>query len=243
MHAGFLACLIVSKKFGYAYLGSPKCGNTQVKALLWQAEHEAGNCPALDDPMTVHVRSIDDDSPWFMSWNCPDLEERLAARSGPLFTTVRDPYERILSTYLGITAAPYDQLYFPKIGKKPGEDLSFAEFLDLIGKQRDSERDVHWMSLRGLLLWDSIRYDKVIRTENIDVEFGSFISEVVPSAKMKDQPPLGAASAERKQAVHKDERTSRLIRQIYAGDFEMLDSIARDTKARVAERSTPLRRQ
>jgi hypothetical protein len=215
-----LAATVVSRRYGYAFLGSPKCGNTTIKALLWRAEHRAGGCPPLDDEIYVHARQVDADSPFLSYYDTPDFGDVLMQPGRLIFTIVRNPYDRVVASYLGVTDQPYAQTYLPRLDLPAEPRPSLVAFLSAVRAQKWKRRDMHWMPLSTLLAPDEIAYDVILRTESLLDDFAGLLPRLIPDATVDDL-RLGAQSAPARAAVRFTPEAVNLVQDIYGRDFEL----------------------
>ena len=215
-----LAATVVSRRYGYAFLGSPKCGNTTIKALLWRAEHRAGGCPPLDDEINVHTRQVDAQSPFLSFYNTPDFAEVLIQPGRLFFTIVRNPYDRAVASYLGVAEQPYAQTHMPRLGLPAEPRPSFVEFLRAVRAQKWKRRDMHWMPLSILLAPDEIEYAAILRTESLLGDFAKLLPRLIPGATVDDL-RLGDQPDAARRSVRFTPEAVDLVQEIYGRDFEL----------------------
>ena len=227
-----LAAAVVSRRYGYAFLGSPKCGNTTIKALLWRAEHRAGGCPPLEDEIYVHTRQVDADSPFLSVYDTPGFADVLMQPGRLVFAIVRNPYDRVVASYLGVTDQPYARTYLPRLGLPDEPRPSLVEFLRAVRAQKWKRRDMHWMPLSTLLAPDEIAYDAILRTESLLGDFATLLPRLIPDAAVEDL-RLGAQPASARAGVRFTPEAVDLVQDIYGRDFELF-GYDRDPRGRLA---------
>ena len=148
-------------------------------------------------------------------------------RSRLTFCFVRNPYTRVLSAYLDKFGANLERriLFMKELGIEdpgPSPEISFAEFLELAAKQEAGAMNAHWRPQSYHLIDDDIRYDMIGRFETFSRDFTDILARIdVEISKFfvaADEHKTGVEASFAKH--YSDPLCGRLVRQMYAEDFE-----------------------
>jgi hypothetical protein len=136
------------------------------------------------------------------------------------FTSVRDPFERIVSCYLD-KVVNEESTYILREDMLDRGVQSLAAFLQFVRDQPPHERDRHCRRQVDLCFPGDIAYDLIIRHETFAADLATLIGRLnVPGLRIPLQDPTkGTDARSAKDALlGPDERD--LVREIYAADFE-----------------------
>jgi len=166
--------------------------------------------------------------------NDPDV--RILAQSAVSFSTVRHPFERVVSAYQDKIVDAWDMKYEKTrqlLPKKYG-DSSFTSFLLLILSQARTKcrrisncaLDVHWRPYISRCAFCDVPYRVIVRSETFseDVAFISELSGVkFPSKTKALHVSSGGSSQDKAIRLFKQVRLSLVKRlyKLYEADFEM----------------------
>lgn len=107
------------------------------------------------------------------------LEEVFTSTQFKRFAVVRDPAARLLSGYLekirqGLqqSAQIFETLTVLGRAPKSAADISFADFIDVIGAQSSRDQDPHWRRQVDHLGLPGMRYDALIHLEELGASWG-----------------------------------------------------------------------
>ena len=121
---------------------NPKSACSTLKFNIWQQEHERGTAsgPPPTKGGAVH-RNTDTPIP-----KVPIEEMEAAIFGSPIFSLVRNPYARILSSYLQKIVTNRKQKRHLLLGMQRALDASvaFGDFVDYIARQNSREMDPHY---------------------------------------------------------------------------------------------------
>ena len=160
------------------------------------------------------------DSPFLNVYNTPDFADLLMQPGRLVFTIVRNPYDRVVASYLGVTDQPYAQEHLPKLGLPAEPRPSLVEFLRAVRAQKWKRRDMHWMPLSTLLAPDQIAYDAILRTESLLGDFAGVLPRLIPDATVEHL-RLGDQPASARAGVRFTPEAVRLVQDVYGRDFEL----------------------
>ncbi len=204
----------------YVYVETPKVGCTTIKKILIQGEYkEKMNCR---NPEHIHFREF---SPLLNAKQVGNFSEFIKKEDVFKFCFVRNPYTRILSTYL-------DKIKNNKPEKKQiviqngygylsNEDLSFSEFIDAIIEQPIMYMDIHWRVQYYLTFQDGIKYDFIGKFETFKDDLIHVMEKTgIDFDKFYEEEKLHSTNAEEKiQKYYTPELVSKIYNK-YRIDFD-----------------------
>ena len=218
-HPAMDQLLIVTPDLRTLYVSCPKTGCTTIKTLL--AAAAGGTDPAAPD----FGRSIPDIHDWWLHreprWSLLSIDERRRVLTSPdvfRFTSVRDPYERIVSCWLAKVARP-NASQLRKTMEARG-DMSLLGFLRYIAETPPLARDIHCRRLVDLIGNGRIRFHVIIRHERFEADLvGLFAHLGKPNLRIPPQDPARPTKARERlgELLGKAERD--LAADIYGADF------------------------
>lgn len=177
----------------YVYLEVPKAGCGTMKATLGAVEAARLNASAV-----ARVQENPHDrtrmTPFVKPYQLPPdlLEDVLRGRKWTRFTVVREPAARLLSGYLekvrqGLKQREPIYAALAEQGRAPerAEDISFADFVDVVAAMPSRQQDPHWRRQTDHLGLGIIDYDAVIHLEELDSSWPR-IAELVGVDDLQD---------------------------------------------------------
>jgi len=214
----------------YVYVEVPKAGCGTMKATLGGLEAarlNAGFVQRVQD--RPHDRKLA--TPFIRAFQLPPdlLEDVLASPAFRRFSVVRDPATRVLSAYLekirqGLkqsepVVAALTELTGVTIA---AQDVTFEQFLDVIGEQSVRDQDPHWRVQSAHLGLGIIDYDALIHLEELDASWPAI-------GNLTGAPDLhetffcrNATNAGRHVEEHFTPELRARVAQIYADDYRLL---------------------
>lgn len=211
-----------SEKNRLIYVETPKVGCTSIKKIL---QYNELDCDESRLPSDVHER---EQSPL----KSPNADEagfvrRLASSEYFTFTFVRDPITRVLSAYLDkIVAQPGEVTPAQReMGIDPAERIpTFAEFIEMVHRQRPFDMNVHWAPQAFLLGIDKVQYDYIGRFECFNQSIEHLVArrglKLPPSAMRHGR--AHATNASDLLGRHYTNAALERVREIYHDDFRYL---------------------
>ena len=218
-HPAMDQLLIVTPDLGALYVSCPKTGCTTIKTVL--AAAAGGVDPAADD----FGQSIADIHDWWLRreprWSLLSVERRQDLLTSPevfRFTSVRDPYERIVSCYLAKVARP-NASQLRRIMEARG-DMSLRAFLRYIAETPPLARDIHCRRMVDLTDHGAVAFDEIVRHESFEADLTGVIERLaVPGLRVPPQNPARPTHARDRLAELLGNEEKRLVAEIYAEDF------------------------
>ncbi len=208
----------VSDKYHYMYLANLKVASSSILRVLQLAEADGD---ASRVPESPHDRA-GSPIPAFSAAKTP-LKEVIESEAFFKFTYVRNPYTRVLSAYLDkVLRDPEERLrLLPSIGLAADTEPTFLEFLRAIQAQRDSWRDIHWVTQSRLVQINNINYNFIGRLESFATTFPAVLELLGIDHALLTQagtpPNVTRASDRLREFIGPKER--EVIIAIYEADF------------------------
>jgi tetratricopeptide (TPR) repeat protein len=205
-----LGSIRYSPDAGYVYLNNPKCACSTIKYALWSMEKEAGRIDYLPDPKQLHGIGF-----WSHHYDFQDRDDVF------VFSVVRNPFTRILSTYLdkiakkNVIRDTFCRLY----QVKGNRDISFGEFLETIGQSPSHYDDLHWRLQTDNILFDALRIDFIGHLENIDQDLPHALNRVFRTTSFEPR-QSHQTNAARQIEDFFGPREIEIVREKYSSDFE-----------------------
>ena len=215
----------------YVYVEVPKAGCGTMKATLGGLE-----AARLGPKVVERVQAAPHDrakmTPFVRPFQLPpeQLEGVFTSPTFKRFTVVRDPAARLLSGYLekirqGLQqSAPIFQI-LTDLGRAPksAADISFADFIDVIGAQASRDQDPHWRRQVDHLGLPGMQYDALIHLEELGASWGQIgalinVPEVQEQFFCRNSTQAGAHLTE-----HYTPELFARVAEIYADDYATLD--------------------
>ena len=205
------------------YVAVPKTGCTTIKTIVAAAVGMIdGEALERRTRGGIHDAWRDRDANW------SDLAEaeRQSLLTGPAtfrFTSVRNPFERLVSCYLNKIVNHGEGNHLGRRMRGLGVD-SLASFLEVVARQPPLARDVHCRAMTDLTFAGALRYDDVVRYETFEEDLGRIMARLgiaglaIPRPARRNRTDAGSRLRELLGP-----RESDLIRDIYRRDFETFD--------------------
>ncbi|MGA1145823.1 MAG: sulfotransferase family protein [Candidatus Nanopelagicales bacterium] len=208
----------------YVYVEVPKAGCGTMKATLGGLE-AARKGPGLVQRVQDAPHNRINATPFVKPFQLPSdmLEEVLTSPAYRRFAVVRDPASRVLSGYLEKIGQGLKQSE-PIVAALgiPASEITFAQFLDVIGEQPSREQDPHWRRQADHLGWGIVDYDDAIHLEELDVSWDRVgaltgIADLRETFYCKNSTGASAKIDEYFTAELREK-----VRSIYQRDYEVL---------------------
>jgi len=209
----FNTALFISPNRDFLFTKNEKCGNNTARRTLQNL--------ASRKPLPPDFR---DANRWAYPMLLPsDLAlrrvEELNARIPFKFAIVRNPYARTLSCYLDKFS--HGRVNPSGLGKRlgTGQPVDFAGFVERICAQEPAQMDPHWRVQYHNIYCDRIRYDRFVKFENYEEEFGALMQRFFGRSEMRNV-RKGQHKAEMKLAGYYTPEIARALREKFVLDFE-----------------------
>ena len=213
--------MIFTPDYSTMYVSVPKTGATTVKTVFGAAvgivkPNSRGYRVSLGD---IHNKWGRRKGKW--SDVSDEVKYRLlTAPSTFRFTSVREPFERLVSCYLDKIVQQADTYYLAKRLKEQG-DASFLAFLKDVQLQPPMSRDVHCQAMVDLCFVNKIKYDEIIRYETFHRDLGRVMARLnIATMDIPPPEPFSFTGARIRMHPLLGSRECNLIREIYKADFE-----------------------
>jgi hypothetical protein len=198
--------------FGICYVNNPKVGCSSVKQALWLMEDRRTGAKTYDGNPHAPIGHPFGKLPGVFA----ALE---ADRPIRVFSMVRNPYLRALSAYsskIGKKSGVWTK-FCTRYGLDPERQLSFRAFLRLLTFDAPECMDEHFAPQTTNLMQPWLQLDTVYRLE----EPGPLWQWLQSHTEMViSTDPVNVTNAKGKLSSYYDDGTARLVRRIYAADFE-----------------------
>jgi Sulfotransferase family len=202
------------------YVAVPKTGCTTIKTIL-------AACVGLLDPGALERAS---QAAVHRTWNArpvtwmalseEEREDLLASATTFRFTSVRNPFERVVSCYLNKVVKPADSSHLARRVHDQG-DVSLLAFLKFVRGQRPWRRDVHCRPMTDLCFSGHVAYEDIIRYETFDRDIRRVMSKLnFPEVNIPSPSVANRTDAGRRMHALLGPQECALIREIYREDFQ-----------------------
>jgi len=208
----------------YVYVEVPKAGCGTMKATLGGLE-AARKGPGLVQRVQEAPHNRIYATPFVKPFQLPSdlLEEVFTSSAYRRFTVVRDPASRVLSAYLEKIGQGLKQSepIVAALGL-PASQITFSQFLDVIGEQPSREQDPHWRRQADHLGWGIVDYDVAICLEELDASWDR-VGELTGMTDLRETFYCkNSTGASAKVDEYYTPELRAKVREIYARDYEVL---------------------
>lgn len=220
----------------------PKCACSSIGQIMYYSDHgEFFDGDIHDAKSGMHKWALPDSQPL--------IESNIKGRETYSFTCVRNPYGRILSSFLdkicGIqrNGKRYRGNLVPLLTQKYGIEVegdfdqieSFRRFLlfarDTIKWRKPMDPDIHWSAMSGHIstfIVNGGRYDHIFPLEAFDAGMQTVLDniETPHSVVLKDVPKFNESEGHGPKRAHPiedyfDDLSKHLMWEMYKRDFQM----------------------
>jgi hypothetical protein len=216
---------------GYMYVEVPKAGCGTMKATLGGLE-AARMGPAMVARVQENPHDRMKATPFVKPFQLPPavLEDVLTSREFARFTVVREPASRLLSGYLEKVGQGLKQSrgIVEDLKTSTGEeiapeDVTLAQFVDVVSAQESREQDPHWRRQADHLGLGIIDYDAVIHLENLDASWAR-IGELTGIVDLQEQFYCrNSTGAGARMGEYYSPELLAKVADTYARDYDLLD--------------------
>jgi hypothetical protein len=215
----------------YVYVEVPKAGCGTMKATLGGME-AARQSPAAVLRVQENPHDRSKATPFVKPFQLPPdlLEEALRGRKWTRFTVVREPASRLLSGYLekirqGLQQSDPILDALRERGGAPelAQDISFADFIEVVSAQDSRDQDPHWRRQVDQIGYGIIDYDAVIHLEELDASWDR-VASLTGVAGLQEQ--FYCRNSTQAGSRINDYFTPAILANVtraYAGDYSAFD--------------------
>ena len=209
----------------YVYVEVPKAGCGTMKATLGGLE-AARKGPGLVQRVQEAPHNRINATPFVKPFQLPSeaLEEVFTSPAYRRFTVVRDPASRVLSGYLEKIGQGLKQSE-PIVAALgiPASEITFLQFLDVIGDQTSREQDPHWRRQADHVGLGIVGYEDTIDLEQLDASWDR-VAELTGIADLRETFYCkNSTGASAKVDEYYSPELRAKVRSIYERDYEVLD--------------------
>jgi hypothetical protein len=200
----------------------PKNGCTTIKTVFC----EATGRPV---PKREHVHPREHNGiPQLLDLPVGERLKLLMGEGWTRVTTSRDPVARLESGFRSKFGDPrkrprYVQAMANRGGTIPESgEPRYEDFVDWVASTPDHRRDPHWRSQTGVMLFDEIRYDHVLRLETLSADLVWLLSTLKVDTEAAKEMASRRVNMSQETPLSTDKGLLRVIRDAYAADYEKL---------------------
>ena len=220
----------------------PKCACSTIGQVMYHSDHGEFFDGDIHDAMTgLHK--------WAIPESQPLIEAAVKKHTSYAFTSVRNPYGRILSSFFdkicGIqrNGKRYRGNLVPLLIQKYGIEVdgdfdqvaSFRRFLlfarDTIRWRRPMDPDIHWSAMSGHIstyIVNGGTYDNIIFTEKFNEGMQSVLDNITVAhpVELSSMPRFNESEGHGPKRTHPiedyfDDLSMHLVREMYKKDFDL----------------------
>ena len=204
-----------NEKHNFLYLNNPKSGCGSVKLNFWVNIEDVRARQAVRNLHNVRK------SPF-----CNMISNLTWAENANVFTIVRNPFTRVVSSYLDKISVPGKRVrreFDMRYGIKDARDISFDDFVDLICDDEPEQLDHHWRPQHINVLESFVRPNFIGTLESIDRDLPLILNHVlgedIKPVEVSQRHKTGASTSyfdilSNRSSVGK-------LSKLYARDFEV----------------------
>ncbi len=213
---------VVDTDSGCFIVAVPKNGCTTIKTVFC----EATGRPV---PKREHVHPREHNGiPQLLDLPVGERLKLLMGDGWTRVTTSRDPVARLESGFRSKFCDPrkrprYVQAMANRGGTIPDSgEPRYEDFVDWVASTPDHRRDPHWRSQTGVMLFDEIRYDHVLRLETLSADLVWLLSLLRVDTEAAKEMASRRVNMSQETPLSTDRGLLRVIRDAYAADYEKL---------------------
>jgi hypothetical protein len=238
--------MFVSNRYGFCVVAPPKCGSTTIVRLMADIHDLTIDKAKRNFEQSLAIKSLDGPPAGPLeAFGRHHLQAMSVLHAGLRWIAiVRDPVDRAASAYgnklnrfarrfrpaaywMSKVTIPFDVLR-----RVPAREaglaflhwrISYRDYLETLAA-KGASWDAHFMPQVDVMRMASIRYDRLIRLEDMDQDLAAELEALgVPSSKLGVLHRAERHNAAPRSLDRKDDQTlRRLVREIYKADFDTL---------------------
>lgn len=217
--ARFLHFMNVSVRHKYLYCPTPKVACSSI--LLTLQRFELQDSTLAHDPWSeVHYREF---SPLLTPLQVPDFWRWLHDAGTFKFCFVRNPYDRLLSTYLDKVVLG-DELrakFHAALGREGS--ISFDDFIDVVVNEPAEDMDAHYAIQCRHTFQSRVPYDYIGRFEHLADGLAEIARHIGMDLQRYEARIDPHKTGPKTYGNYYTSRTVRLVQHKFAEDFEVFD--------------------
>lgn len=212
--APFFKNVLIHPDLSLVYVKVPKSGcSTIIARLLPEAEQNNGQS-------TLHLHSKNE-LVGFEDRNFLPYLGKLRDKKFLLFTTVRNPFTRLLSAYREKIELMLDAPRFrEEFGYSKGDEVTFAAFVDRLITRDPRFIDMHFQPQSLIVRPDFVKYDKIFHLEDMQACLDWVDAQTKRKSPIENSAIAPhATGATSRLAEYYDADTVQKVARYYADDF------------------------
>jgi len=220
---------LISLRQKYVYCPISKVANSSIKTFLFEAELRTAGIPKKNHGFTdgrMHNLLY---SPLILPYQLPmkTLRDILFGEDFTRILFVRHPVNRVLSCFLDRvqkTRSRPNRTVVAGLNVQSVANVTFTQFVEFIATQDIKEMDPHWRPIYFDSIFDQIRYDRVLRFEDLGTALPLLLEELYPriagSLDLERNLSPSVTNARDRVAEYVTPEARAIIEKVYAKDFE-----------------------
>ncbi len=215
----------ISLRFKYVYVETPKVACSSIKTVLQKMELSDPNL-YMSEFEDIHIRNY---SPLLTPLQVHGFNNLIQDDNFLKFCFVRNPYDRLLSSYLNKIRGgqPQKKKILAQLGFDPvkiDEKISFDEFVKAVVVQPISFMDPHWRIQYYQTFQDNIKYNFIGKLESFDEDFSKILEKINPDhSKYLSVEKRHATDAKSKLGEYYTEELRDLVYTKFKKDFDFFN--------------------
>lgn len=184
----------VNEKKSFLFIETPKAACSTMKRIIVELDDKVVPMqyvkPETSMKMSIHNRKVNPMNS-LNDISVEDINHLFHSKDVTRFCIVRNPYARLASAWSdkirqrepGYEKIWFEINHFNNQDKNTNECPSFEDFVNWVVLTNDINNcNIHWRSLKALLLPDVIDYTHLLKTENLVDDFQQVLDKIEPNS-------------------------------------------------------------